>query len=102
MMGRDGEGSDDPYPDEYNGPRAEVRSVDIPDSSSSDVPDSSLTTLFVFHVVIWNAVLLSFSLGLMFIYFEQNWRGGGQLVGASVVLALYGAYRWPDGVDWSW
>lgn len=97
-------GLDDIYPDEYRGPTAripnvDVPKVDIPTTNSDAVSDSSITTLFVLHVVIWNAVLLCLSLGLMLIYFRQNWAVGGQLLSVSAILALYGAYRWPNGDD---
>ncbi|MDS0293323.1 DUF7322 domain-containing protein [Halogeometricum luteum] len=95
---------DDVYPDEYRGPRAripnvDVPKVDIPTTDSDAMSDSSITTLFVLHVVIWNAVLLCFSLGLMLIYFRQNGALGGQLLSVSLILALYGVYRWPRGED---
>jgi hypothetical protein len=100
--GRDDE-SEDVYPDEYDGPRVRIPSVDVPgmDVSTPDsdvIADSPIAALFVLHVIIWNAVLLLFSLGVMLIYFERNWTTGGQLIAVSVVLTLYGVYRWPDNV----
>jgi hypothetical protein len=35
----------------------------------------------------------------MLIYFRQDWTTGGRLIVISVILTLYGAYRWPDNVD---
>ncbi|MDS0298307.1 hypothetical protein NDI76_06095 [Halogeometricum sp. S1BR25-6] len=97
-------GLDDVYPDEYRGPTAripnvDVPKVDVPTANSDSMSDSSITTLFVLQVVIWNAVLLCFSLGLMLIYFRQNGAAGGQLLSVSLILALYGVYRWPRSGD---
>lgn len=97
-----GDGQDDEsdiFPDEYDGPRVRIPRVDVPggDGSTSDtIADSPIAALFVLHVIIWNVVLLCFSLGVMLIYFRQDWVTGGQLVGISAILALYGVYRWPD------
>jgi hypothetical protein len=101
--GRDNE-SKNIYPGEYNGPKAriphvEVPKVDVPTSDSDAVTDSPMAALFVLHVVIWNAILLSFSLGVMLIYFRQNWTTGGQLIGVSIILTLYEVYRWPDNAE---
>lgn len=82
---------ENPYPEGSDGP-----TVDVPSVSASDIRDSTILRLFVLQVVIWNAVLLAVSVGGLLIYFENDWRTGGQLVGIGVVLALYGAYRWPD------
>jgi hypothetical protein len=104
--GQDNE-SEDIYPGEYDGPKVriphvDVPEVDVPTSDSDAISDSPIAALFVLHVIIWNAVLLSLSLGVMLIYFRQNWTTGGQLIGISIILTLYGAYRWPDGVDGIW
>jgi len=104
--GRDNE-SEDIYPEEYDGakvqiPRVDVPEVDISTRNSDAISDSPIAALFVLHVIIWNAVLLFFSLGLMLIYFRQNWTTGGQLIAISIILALYGTYRWPDNVEWIW
>lgn len=102
----DGESNEptDPYPPEYDGPTVEIPRVDPPDvdppeATSEGIADSPIATLFVLHVVIWNAVLLLLSLGVLLIYFEQNWSTGPRLIAAGAVLALYGAYRWPDTAD---
>lgn len=97
-------GPDDIYPDEYSGPttripRVDVPEVDVPTTNPDAMSDSSITSLFVLHVVIWNAVLLCLSLGLMLIYFRQNWTAGGQLLSIGIVFTLYGAYRWPNDGD---
>jgi hypothetical protein len=101
--GQDNE-SEEVYPGEYDGPRvripqASMPEIDVPTGDSDVVVDSPIAALFVLHVIIWNAVLLSFSLGVMLIYFRQDWTTGGRLIVISVILTLYGAYRWPDNVD---
>ena len=59
--------------------------------TSSMVPaDSPIAALFVLHVVIWNAVLFLFSLGVMLIYFRQNWTIGGQLIGVQIDGCAHG------------
>jgi hypothetical protein len=100
-MDRQDDESDDVYPEEYDGPRVRIPSVDVPEvevstSESDAITDSPIATLFALHVLIWNAVLLFFSLGVMLVYFEGNWNTGGQLIVVSIVLTLYGVYRWPD------
>jgi hypothetical protein len=106
--------SEDIYPEEYDGPKAQIPRVDVPevdvpevdvpevDVSSDTIADSPIVGLFVLHVIIWNAVLLCFSLGVMLIYFRQSWTTGGRLIGISIILTLYGAYRWPDSVEGIW
>ena len=101
--GLDDSGTHDPA--EYDGPSVDVPavdppSVDVPKASSEAVSDSPLTTLFVLHVIVWNAVLLLASLGTLLIVFEGTWNLGGSLLGAAGILALYGVYRWPEGVGW--
>ncbi len=101
MSDRQDDESEDIFPQEYNGPKVRIPRVDVPDvevstSSSDAIADSSIATLFGLHVILWNAVLLFFSLGVMLIYFQQNWSTGGQLIAISVILTLYGIYRWPD------
>jgi hypothetical protein len=91
------------YPDEYDGPTVRIPhvdapTVDVPTVDSDAIADSPIAVLFVLHVFIWNAVLLCSSLGVMLIYFRQNWTAGGQLIGVAVILTLYGAYRWPENV----
>lgn len=95
---------DDPYPPGTEGPRVEIPSVEAPsvetpslDAAAGDAADSKLTSLFVFHVILWNAVLLLLSLGAMLAYFRADWETGGQLVAAGVILGAYGVYRLPDG-----
>ncbi|MFC6826154.1 DUF7322 domain-containing protein [Halopelagius fulvigenes] len=97
---------DNPYPPGTEGPRVEIPSVDVPsvnvpspDSAADNAGDSKLASLFLFHVILWNAVLLLLSLGAMLIYFRADWDTGGQLVAAGVVLSVYGVYRLPDGTS---
>ena len=104
--GQDNE-SEDINPGEYDGvnvriPQVDVPEVDVSTDDSDVILDSPIAALFVLHVIIWNAVLLCFSLGVMLIYFRQSWTTGGQLIGVSVILTLYGAYRWPENVDGIW
>jgi len=92
-------------PVEYDGPTVDVPavdppSVDVPSPSSEAVSESPIATLFVLHVIVWNAILLLASLGVLLIAFEGNWNLGGSLLGAAAILALYSVYRWPDGVGW--
>jgi hypothetical protein len=51
---------------------------------------------FVLQVLIWNAVLLALSLGLLLAWFRGQLELGGALIAAALVLAGYGAIRWPD------
>lgn len=82
---------ENPYPEGMDGP-----TVDIPSVSAGEIRHSKLLRLFVLQVFIWNAVLLTVSVGLLLLYFETDWRTGSQLIGIGVVLAIYGAYRWPN------
>jgi hypothetical protein len=96
------EDPEDVYPEEYDGPtvripRVDVPTVEVPTDGSDAISDSPIVAIFVLQVVVWNAILLCFSLGVMFVYFRGDWETGRTLIGASVVLALYSAYRWPRG-----
>ena len=103
MEDRQDEEPDDIYPREYDGPKVRIPDVDVPEvdvstADSSVLSDSPIAALFVLHVIVWNAVLLCFSLGVMLIYFQGNWTVGGQLIAVGAILTLYGAYRWPENV----
>lgn len=104
MRGDRSGGSNNPFPDEYDGPTVDIPqvdapSVDVPTASADSVSDSTLSTLFVFHVLLWNAVLLSLSLGAMLIYFRQDWTNGTRAIAVGVILTAYGIYRWPSDDD---
>lgn len=104
MADRHDNDPDDVFPEEYDGPTVRIPQVDVPnvDTSVSDsdaMTDSPLADLFVLHVILWNAVLMSLSLGAMLIYFRGNWATGGQLIAIGIILTLYGAYRWPGNAD---
>lgn len=91
--------SENPYPPGTDGPSVEIPSVDVPsvEASTDELGDSKLTSLFLLHVILWNAVVLLLSLGAMLIYFRGNAATGGQLLAAGVILTAYGLYRLPDG-----
>lgn len=96
--------SENPYPPGTDGPRVEIPSVNVPsvdvpsvDASTSELGDSKLTSLFVLHVLLWNAVVLLLSLGAMLIHFRGNTATGSQLLAVGVILTAYGLYRLPDG-----
>ena len=104
MEDRQDDESEGIFPEEYDGPKVRIPRVDVPEtgastSSSDAIADSPIAALFVLHVIIWNIVLLCFSLGVMLIYFRGNWTIGGQLIGIGIVLTLYGVYRWPDNTE---
>lgn len=90
---------ENPYPPGTDGPRVEIPSVDVPsvEASTDELGDSKLTSLFLLHVILWNAVVLLLSLGAMLIYFRGNTATGGQLLAAGVILTAYGLYRLPGG-----
>lgn len=95
---------ENPYPPGTDGPRVEIPSVDVPsvdvpsvEASTGELGDSKLTSLFLLHVVLWNAVVLLLSLGAMLVYFRGDTATGSQLLAAGVILTAYGLYRLPDG-----
>lgn len=87
---------EDPYPEGIDGPTVDIPTIDVSSGSVDDFRDSAIVRLFVLQVVVWNVVLLAASVGLLLIYFRNDWATGGQLLGASAVLVLYSAYRWPE------
>lgn len=82
---------EDPYPEGIDGP-----TVDVPSASVNDLSDLAIVRLFVLQVIVWNLVLMTVSVGVLLIYFRNDWTTGGQLLGAGAVLILYSLYRWPD------
>lgn len=78
-----------PDPPEVDGP--EIPSVEVPsvDVDYEDVPPDILRTFWIL-VLIANAGLLAFSLGIMFVVFRGNWDLGARLVVASGLLAVLG------------
>jgi hypothetical protein len=78
-----------PDPPEVDGP--EIPSVEAPsvDVDYEDVPPDILRTFWIL-VLIANAGLLAFSLGVMFVIFRGNWDLGARLVVASGLLAILG------------
>jgi hypothetical protein len=82
---------EDPYPEGIDGP-----TVDVPSASVNDLSDLAIVRLFVLQVIVWNLVLMTVSVGVLLIYFRNDWTTGGQLLGAGAVLILYSVYRWPD------
>lgn len=66
-------------------------SVDIPDSSNAD---PRLQRQFWVLVLVFNAALLSFSVGLLLVIFRGRWDDGSTAVVAGIVLFVYGYYRY--------
>jgi hypothetical protein len=85
------------YPKGMEGPTIDPPSVDVPDSAGDGFQGSPIARLFLIHVVLWNAVVLLVSLGVMLIYFRSDWTTGGRLLAAGGILTVYGLYRWPRG-----
>ena len=85
------------YPDGMDGPTVRTPSVDVPEPTGDVFSSSPIARLFVLHVFVWNAVVLFLSLGVMLIYFRNDWNTGQRLLIAGAVLAVYGIYRWPRG-----
>lgn len=85
-------GRDDRSPADADTPRETTGS---PDEADGD-PTRDLRALFVFHVVVWNAVLLLIAVGGMLIGFRGRWDLGTTAIAVAALLAAYGVYRWPD------
>lgn len=66
--------------------------VPAPPASPSDA-DSEVRGLFWVLVLVANIALLTASLGIMFIVFQDRWALGAQLTLAGVILGLYVYYR---------
>ncbi|WP_380675226.1 DUF7322 domain-containing protein [Salinigranum sp. GCM10025319] len=91
--------SENLYPEGMEGPTVRTPSVDVPTASEDVFQRSAIARLFVLHVFVWNAVILFLSLGVMLIYFRNDWETGRRLLAAGVILAAYGIYRWPRDGD---
>jgi hypothetical protein len=74
---------------EVDGP--EIPSVEVPsvDVDYEDVPADLIRTFWIL-VLIANAGLLAFGLGIMFVAFRGNWDLGARLIVASGLLAILG------------
>jgi predicted cobalt transporter CbtA len=66
-------------------------SVDIPDSSDAD---PRLQRQFWLLVLVFNAALLAFSVGLLLVVFHGRWDDGTTAVVVGIVLFVYGYYRY--------
>jgi hypothetical protein len=66
-----------------------------PERATDDPASRDLQRRFVLQVLVWNAVLLFLALGLLLVWFRGQLELGGALIAAAVVLAGYGAIRWP-------
>ena len=66
-------------------------SVDVPDSSNAD---PKLQRQFWLLVLVFNAALLAFSVGLMLAVFRGRWNDGIAGVAAGIILFLYGYHRY--------
>ena len=86
------------YPEGMDGPTIDPPSVGVPEPTEDVFQRSPIARLFLIHVVVWNAVVLFVSLGVMLIYFRNDWTLGGRLLVAGGVLTVYGLYRWPREV----
>lgn len=86
---------EDPYPEGMDGPTVDIPHVDVPRAPVDTVTDSPIIRSFVLQVVLWNAILLVASLGVLLIVFRSDWITGSQLIGVAAVLVLYSHYRWP-------
>lgn len=81
-----------PFADEESEAEQELApSVDIPDSSAAS---TELKRQFWSLVLVFNAALLSLSVGAMLVGFQGNWNAGGSLLAAGVILSLYGGFRY--------
>ncbi|WP_323192019.1 hypothetical protein [Halostella sp. PRR32] len=102
MLDDSGDDHEDPFeleegppPEEELGPDLpsvdgpDVPSVDVPsvDSEYEDVP-SDLLWWFWILVILANACVLAFSLGIMFVAFRGNWNFGGRLILAGGLIAV--------------
>jgi len=86
---------EDLEPEEFDPESLGPESPSIPDlSEKASEADPEVSGLFWWLVVVFNVALMAFSLGLMFIIFQQNWTLGGQLSLAGLVLGGYGYVRY--------
>lgn len=94
---------EDPEPDPPSlGP--EVPSVDVPEvevpgtdpeTGGVDV-DVDTAKGFWRLVLIFDVALLALALGPMFVYFMDDWRRGGMLIGFGALAFLYGVARYRE------
>ncbi|MEF8825756.1 MAG: hypothetical protein V5A34_03800 [Halapricum sp.] len=83
--------SEDLEPEEFE-PDSLGPEIPTPPASPSDA-DSEVRGLFWVLVLVANVALLTASLGIMFIVFQDRWALGTQLTLAGVILGLYVYYR---------
>ncbi|MDH5020683.1 DUF7322 domain-containing protein [Halobacterium rubrum] len=81
-----------PFADEESETEQELApSVDIPDASAAS---TELQRKFWTLVLVFNAAILSLSIGAMLVGFQGDWDAGGSLLAAGIVLSVYGGFRY--------
>lgn len=87
--------ADDLEPEEFDPTSLGPDPPEVPDlSEKATDADPDVRLLFWWLVLVFDAALLAFSLGLMFIAFEGKWALGSQLTVAGLVLGGYGYLRY--------
>lgn len=84
-------------------PSDAVPDPQTPETEAADVP-TDLWVSFWYLVVVFNAAVLAFGVGLLLVTLGDDPELGGRLLFAGGVLGLYGYYRYRrnpyrDGVD---
>jgi len=96
---------EDPEPDPPSlgpdPPSVDVPEVEVPETPSAtgdtDVDvDADTAREFWRLVLIFDVALLALALGPMFVYFMDDWRRGGLLLGFGLLAFLYGVARYRE------
>jgi len=80
-------------------PSVDVPEVEVPGTDSETVgADVDVDTAKGFWrlVLIFDVALLALALGPMFVYFMDDWRRGGMLLGFGLLAFLYGVARYRE------